>query len=101
MPLQWTKHAKERWAERLAQINPEHEYYLTKVSKKGTKKHVAKLCPGHAEIMKAGFKGTFYYLVSPEVFWVMAAPETVVTVFPMPENLKRKKKKSKTPSKSP
>jgi hypothetical protein len=86
VPLQWTGHARQRWKERLAEFDPVHEYYLTKVVGKGLKRHIAALCPAHSELMK-GFKG-FYYLHSPNVIWVMAAPETVVTVWPKPANFK-------------
>lgn len=87
--LEWTEHARQRWAERLAHLVPEHEYYLARPVSKGLKRHIAATCPAHEEFTKQGFKGR-YFLRSHNVIWVMAPPEKVITVWPLPDNFKPK-----------
>ncbi len=55
------------------------------------RRHIAAACPAHGEYATRQFKG-IYYLYSPNAVWVMAAPETVITVWPMPDNLRYKKR---------
>lgn len=82
-----TNHARQRWSERVpANINLMMEYRSARPIGKRRKKTIARLCPVAAnKYMQNAFAGR-YFLESrrSNIVFVMAAPETLVTVFCVP-----------------
>jgi hypothetical protein len=80
--MKWTRHALDRWQERFPELDAETEWARARrVGRKGKRK-LRDRCPAHAHLMRSGFQGFFYRISRNNVVFVVAAPETIVTVFP-------------------
>ena len=84
MTTNFTRHAVNRFAERFSHLDIEEEWAKAKRQRTGqsTITKIRKQCRAHVAVTSKNFKG-YYYKVSPsnKVVFVVAPPETIVTVF--------------------
>lgn len=76
-----TKHAAERWALRFPGRDLQAEYARTSrnVGRK-TRRRIRESCPRHAAYAKASNRGHYYRQTPEGIVFVMAPPETLITV---------------------
>ena len=78
----WSPHACDRWAERFAGIDWQQELSSAKRIGKKQRRRIRIQCPVNAaRWMQGGFAGRYYLLGRSNVVFVIAAPDTVLTVF--------------------
>lgn len=80
-----TKHANKRWNERFNDKNFIEEWNRSRPAGKKTRKIIKNQCLKHKEIMTPS--NPFYYMVTKEIVFVVIAPSTIVTVFPLNKNI--------------
>ena len=76
----FSKHSVRRWRERFPDLDMDLIYANSKRCGKKTKRKVANSCPGHSELWRGGFKGKYLRIAKHWIVFVIAPPETVITV---------------------
>ena len=78
-----SRHARQRWSERCAGLDPVAEFEAAKRPGKVLRRKIREGCPGHAQLMQGRIYRGFYYLVSKArvVFVVAGDEDVVVTVW--------------------
>jgi hypothetical protein len=79
-----TRHAQERWAERFPGKDIELAFVTARRIGQKTRKQLKAMCPQHAPIMRRTNVSYYYLITRKRIVFVMAPPETVVTVFYLP-----------------
>lgn len=76
-----SRHALDRWSQRCPGLDPDMEWHGARRASKKVRARIREACPAHAEYGTALFKGYYYRVSRSGVVFVVAPPETVVTVF--------------------
>lgn len=77
-----TRHAKQRWAERFPELDLEEVYEHARYRRVGkkTKRMVAAACPAHKHYCSGLFNGRYLRMTREGILFVVAPPETIITV---------------------
>lgn len=87
MALVILDHARQRWAERFPGVDLENEYARARRVGKKIRKRIAAACPvAYPQWHKGGFKGRYLLITRTRIVFVMAAPEIMVTCFPLEDS---------------
>ncbi|MFL9611044.1 hypothetical protein ACKF11_13235 [Methylobacillus sp. Pita2] len=87
-PPKWTKNARQKAQERFPGVDLDSKYVLAKRVGQHSKfrKQIKLLCPGpYARWMADGFAGRYYKVTRERIVFVVEQPETILTVFQMPD----------------
>lgn len=79
--MNMTRHARARWIERFPTLDPQVEWQQAGRVGRRLRARIRSQCPAHAHLASGLFKGFYYRLSRAGVVFVVAAPDTIVTVF--------------------
>lgn len=88
----WTRNSIEKAQERFPGKDIESLYYIAKlVPPKGkTRKAIKAICAPREKVwMEHGYVGRYYKITPDRIVFVLAAPETIITVFKLPASGKK------------
>lgn len=82
--MELTRHAKQRWDERCAGLDPDTEWASARRIGQKLRPKLKAPCPAHEHLMTRSFQGYYYRFTDrSRIAWVVAPPERIVTVFRM------------------
>lgn len=84
--MKMTRHALVRWGQRCPGLDPDMEWYGARRASKKVRARIRSSCPEHAEYGTTAFRGYYYRVSRSGVVFVVAPPETIVTVFRLERN---------------
>jgi len=86
-----TQHAIQRWAERFPGVDMAQAYLsaTVRVGKK-TRAKIQAACPAHGQFTNGLFNGRYYKMTRDQIVFVIAPPETVITVFRLGPQIEKK-----------
>lgn len=81
----WSDHALERWQERFPNTDRDFAYANARRVGRKVKAKIKRSCPVESRRwMSHGFMGRYFLINRDGIVFVMAAPETVITVLYLP-----------------
>ena len=78
--MRLSTHAKKRWEERFPSLDPQTEWVNSRRVGKRLRRQIGRKCPGNKRYALGMFSGRYYLLSKGGVVFVVAPPETVITV---------------------